>query len=464
MGQVLAIAATYCCCSATNSLFQKCLGSTTSSGRKRSVLLLYITITAALVNQYVVAPYILERKLLFKLPFLSTWIYNSWTSGCNHLVDNETVDLFGSCVGNAAVYRPTLLATVFFFISAAVSKANPQLNSEAWPEKFILFLLALALTTILPNAPLLFPVYLIAMRMFAGIFVIVQQVILIDLAYNWNDNWLDNANECDRLNGYGSGAKWLKAIIMVSLLFYIGSFVAIGFLYNDYSGCTENSVIITMTLINILVVTIIQLSGTEGSLMTSAVVSAYTAYLAFAAVSKNPNGECNPSLGSNNVWSIAAGLILTSISLAWTGWSWTAEQRLNTEGVQKARSVSPNHVNNQNPENLNLDVPFLDPDDQPTTGVVMESDEVETSTEKKSGSGIWKLNIILALISCWVAASLTGWGALQQASGIDGTHSAANPEVSKVNMWMITLSQWVALALYTWTLVAPRIFPDRDFS
>eukprot|EP00560_Eucampia_antarctica_P006782 CAMPEP_0197831710 /NCGR_PEP_ID=MMETSP1437-20131217/11657_1 /TAXON_ID=49252 ORGANISM="Eucampia antarctica, Strain CCMP1452" /NCGR_SAMPLE_ID=MMETSP1437 /ASSEMBLY_ACC=CAM_ASM_001096 /LENGTH=190 /DNA_ID=CAMNT_0043434741 /DNA_START=857 /DNA_END=1426 /DNA_ORIENTATION=+ len=190
-----------------------------------------------------------------------------------------------------------------------------------------------------------------------------------------------------------------------------------------------------MTLINILVVTIIQLSGTEGSLMTSAVVSAYTAYLAFAAVSKNPNGECNPSLGSNNVWSIAAGLILTSISLAWTGWSWTAEQRLNTEGVQKARSVSPNHVNNQNPENLNLDVPFLDPDDQPTTGVVMESDEVETSTEKKSGSGIWKLNIILALISCWVAASLTGWGALQQASGIDGTHSAANPEVSKVNMW-----------------------------
>lgn len=462
-GQVLAIGATYCCCSAINSMLQKCLGNTASSGRKRSVLLLYITITAALVNQYVVAPYVLEHKNLFRLPFLSTWIYDSWTSGCEHVTDNEAAGLLESCVGNAGVYRPTLLATVFFLISAAISKANPSLNSQAWPEKFILFLLSLILTIILPNGPMLFPVYLIAMRIFAGIFVVVQQVILIDLAYNWNDNWLDHANECDRLNGYGSGAKWLKAIILVSVLFYIASFSVVGTLYHNYSGCSENTAIITVTLINILVVTVTQLSGTEGSLMTSSIVSAYSSYLAYASVAKNPNGECNPSLGSNNVWNITAGLILTSISLAWTGWSWTAEQRLNTDGIQKARSVSPNNIHNQNPESLNLDVPFLDPDDQPTTGVVMKSDDVEIeSSDKKPNSAIWKLNIILALISCWVAASLTGWGALQQA--VDGTHSAANPEVSNVNMWMIAISQWIAISLYTWTLVAPRLFPDRDFS
>ena len=43
-------------------------------------------------------------------------------------------------------------------------------------------------------------------------------------------------------------------------------------------------------------------------------------------------------------------------------------------------------------------------------------------------------------------------------------HTAANPQVGKVNMAMIAISQWVALSLYAWTLVAPRLFPDRDFS
>ena len=32
------------------------------------------------------------------------------------------------------------------------------------------------------------------------------------------------------------------------------------------------------------------------------------------------------------------------------------------------------------------------------------------------------------------------------------------------NMIMIGLSQWVAIALYIWTVIAPTIFPDRDFS
>jgi hypothetical protein len=35
--------------------------------------------------------------------------------------------------------------------------------------------------------------------------------------------------------------------------------------------------------------------------------------------------------------------------------------------------------------------------------------------------------------------------------------------VGPVNMIMIAISQWMALLLYAWTLVAPRLFPDRDF-
>ena len=54
--------------------------------------------------------------------------------------------------------------------------------------------------------------------------------------------------------------------------------------------------------------------------------------------------------------------------------------------------------------------------------------------------------------------TLTGWGTLEDES------QAANPTLGRVNMAIIGVSQWLAIMLYIWTLVAPRIFPDRDFS
>lgn len=76
----------------------------------------------------------------------------------------------------------------------------------------------------------------------------------------------------------------------------------------------------------------------------------------------------------------------------------------------------------------------------------------------KGFSNSWKLNAVLALISCWFAMTLTSWGSIE--TGGD----RANPEVGEVSMWMLIASQWLFMVLYLWTLVAPRLFPDRDFS
>lgn len=82
----------------------------------------------------------------------------------------------------------------------------------------------------------------------------------------------------------------------------------------------------------------------------------------------------------------------------------------------------------------------------------------ETEETNKGFSNSWKLNIVLALISCWFAMAVTSWGSIE--SGGD----RANPEVGEVSMWMLIASQWFFMVLYLWTLVAPRLFPDRDFS
>jgi serine incorporator 1/3 len=112
----------------------------------------------------------------------------------------------------------------------------------------------------------------------------------------------------------------------------------------------------------------------------------------------------------------------------------------------------------RNPNTINLDVPFLDPEDQQPTGVVMHQ---SSSNSMMASSDVWKLNVVMALIACWVAMTLTGWGTIEELSV---AHNAANPTVSRANMAIIGVSQWLAIGLYIWTLAAPRLFPDREFS
>ena len=78
------------------------------------------------------------------------------------------------------------------------------------------------------------------------------------------------------------------------------------------------------------------------------------------------------------------------------------------------------------------------------------------------GGGVWKLNVVMALIACFVAMLLTGWGTITIIP--EEETNAANPTIGRVNMAMIGISQWTAILLYIWTLLAPRLFPDRDFN
>ena len=434
-------------------------------------------------------------------------LFNSWTSDCqiydgdnnnneNNENGNENNDAsnysaaFEQCVANAAVYRPTFVATLFFLTSAVATYSNPRLNKEAWPAKFGIYIILLVIFTWVPNAPILAPFFVVLFRIGAMIFIFIQQVILIDIAYNWNEALVLRADEADN-EEWGSGKKWLQFIIACSIGLYAASFTGIGLLYKYFGGhgCAGNIWVITITLLQIIGVSVLQLFfSEEGSTLTTSVLSAYSTYLAYSTLTKNPDGHCNPTLGSEDVSGIVIGLCLTMLSLAWTGWSWTAESRIDSVNSLEATnslSSTANATANANGNtavsrmsqsaNLNLDVPFLDPSERPTTGVVMNSGEggvgggqddyeFDDAFDSSSSSSLWKLNVIMALISCWVAASLTGWGSVTAYTDAGADHSAANPLVGRLNMAMIAVSQNIAILLYLWTLIAPMLFPDRDFS
>ncbi len=414
-----------------------------ASGRKRSVLLLVLAIGIAIGFQYGVASYIVNVSF-------TNYVTSAWLDGCDIY---ETDALIEKCAGNAGVYRATFSALVFYCLATVAVICKKTANREAWPAKYTLFLFMVMGMCFVPNEPLFSSIYLNIARVGAVFFILFDQIVMVDIAYNWNDGWVERSDKAEAEES-GSGKKWLIAIIVSAASLFIASIVGWGLLFYYFGGCSTNTAFISMTVILSITVTAVQLTGTEGSLLASSLITAYATMLCYNAVSKNPNPECNPFLKTDDALSIAIGVSLAIIGLGYIGFSATADTTLSggtddeeDEEVAKAEESGEK-----------AKVVGVVANDDTTQDKDEDDEEGLEKVVPNTFSNNWKLNVALATVSCWVAMALTGFGSIQA----DG--DVANPQIGEVNMWVIIASQWLALLLYTWTLIAPRLFPDRDFS
>ena len=198
ISQAVTLSVSYCCCNVAGSLCNACLGSTAegTTGRKRSVVLLSLAIAVALWFQYAVGPSIVSMNgwiwTSYRwMPGLGKWVYHAWYDSCAEYKNDKA--LLEVCAGNAGVYRPMAITAVFFAISAVAAKFQPSLNRQVWPAKFGIVCLAFTLSVLVNNAPFFTGLFLWFARFGATIFCLLQQILLIDVAYNWNDNWVDRA-------------------------------------------------------------------------------------------------------------------------------------------------------------------------------------------------------------------------------------------------------------------------------
>ncbi len=151
---------------------------------------------------------------------------------------------------------------------------------------------------------------------------------------------------------------------------------------------------------------------------------------------------------------------MAAMSLLWTGWSYTADKRVG--GRQEEEAAAPSEGDEEKIATTKVGGVVLNNDtygaaDVPTAESTNEDDH-DAVSDPSSFNNSWKLNAILALVSCWYAMALTGWGTVEKRGNI------ANPDVGEVSMWMLIVSQWIAMLLYLWTLIAPLMCPHRDFS
>lgn len=137
-------------------------------------------------------------------------------------------------------------------------------------------------------------------------------------SYNWNEKWLayDEASDNDQFWG-----SWKSGIVMAAAGLNLGSLGMWIFLYNAFApdGCPAQNAVITLTLIFTIGLTIISVTkiAPHGTLLTSAVVTAYCTFLAYSALASHPDGECNPmKTDPGNSWSdLWVGLLLGIVSI-----------------------------------------------------------------------------------------------------------------------------------------------------
>ncbi len=82
----------------------------------------------------------------------------------------------------------------------------------------------------------------------------------------------------------------------------------------------------------------------------------------------------------------------------------------------------------------------------------------EDKSEDVDRPGPWAFHLIMCLSGLYMSMMLTNWGAS------DAKPEAGTTGVGWESLWVKIISQWLTILLYTWTLVAPVLMPDRDFS
>mmetsp|Transcript_22243 Transcript_22243/g.71671 ORF Transcript_22243/g.71671 Transcript_22243/m.71671 type:complete len:390 (-) Transcript_22243:55-1224(-) len=389
-------------------------------------------------------------------------------------------------MGVAALLRVSFVTAVFFFAMAAIGHAFPEFHDKWWGAKFWGWGLGLLAAWFVPNG--LFFGYIWVARVGAFIFIILQQVLLIDLAYYVNDAFVTMADQ-GAIDTLVCGLPWpLLVLLLIAGLCFAVAIAGIALLFTYFgTRCESPNVILSLTIILVVIAVLCQLFVSKDSnLLTSSFISVYAVYLALAALSANPVARCNPLYSKDSdALSIVLGMTFTVLVLLYTIYSATyqvqylqngrgggggASQKEPTRTADNApggalmnRILTGSLPEGTTPADAKVQAAANNGGDPEAGGGgggygAASPEDDDPPVAAKSSAEVASFNIVLGLMAMQVAMITTDFGSTRRGGRL------SSPASGKVAVFIQAAAQWTALALYIWTCVAPTLFPDRDFS
>ncbi len=375
---------------------------------------------------------------------------SDWVTGC----EGEYKD---QCIRNSAVFRFAMAMTILYGVNGIGTYFYAPFYDNMWWGKFLIYTVMLIGFSFMDSKTFDANGYAWFARSAGFFFIILQQIILLDIAYVWNERWVAFATQDEE-----SGNLYLYGLLFFSAALYSVAFIGIVMMFIHFD-CEDTSVIISLTLVLTIIASFIQIFATDhGSLLTSAIMTAYATYICFSAISLYPDDECNPTIGDDSqIVTQVIGTSLVIISLTWT----------TNSTISKATQYREADGGRANGDDTSMEARPKRNADTDTTG---DGDNANGSFDALDGSDpdaeskgytekikglLVEVSFIFLLISCYYAMVITNWATEQEDDG-----SVASPSAGHVAMWLQASAIFIAIALYIWSLVAPSLYPDRDFS
>ncbi|KAJ8558016.1 hypothetical protein K7X08_004782 [Anisodus acutangulus] len=374
---------------------------------------------------------------LFGVSLIVSWVLRQVASPLlkNFSWINTSDNLSKEWFQTQAVLRVSLGNFLFFgllaLIMIGVKDQNDRRDSwhhGGWVAKLVIWMLLVALMFFLPNGVM--TIYGFLSKFGAGMFLLIQVIILLDATHSWNDSWVAKDEQ-----------KWYVALLVISVVCYIATFAFSGilFMWFNPSGhdCGLNVFFIVMTMILAFAFAVIALHPkVNGSLLPASVISVYCAYVCYTGLSSEPrdyvcNGLHNKSKAVTTS-TLVLGMLTTVLSVLYSA-------------LRAGSSTT-----------------FMSPPSSPRSGEkksLLDSEELESgkgSAEARPVSYSYTFfHLIFALASMYSAMLLSGW--------TSSSESEELIDVGWTSLWVRICTEWVTAGLYIWSLVAPLLFPDREF-
>jgi hypothetical protein len=392
---------------------------------------------------------------LFALSLIVSWILRDFAGPLlakipwiNTFTETPSMEWFAT----QAVLRVSLGNFLFFVMFALIMIGvkdqrdyRDSWHHGGWMAKLITWCITIILVFFVPNG--VANAYGAVSRFGSGLFLLVQVIILLEFTHNWNAAWVAKDEQF-----------WYMALLVVSVVCYLASFTFSGLLFHWFTpssaDCQLNTFFIIFTLIIAVSFAVISLHPqVNGSLLPAAIIALYCTYLCYSALSSEPRGyQCNglhKHIEAVSTGTLVLGMGTTLLSVVYSA----------VRAGSSATFLSPPSSPREGPSHK----PLLTKDDMEEGNDLEDDDEPTTQGGKRSSKPrpvtyVYSFfHLIFALASMYSAMLLTGWGNanVEEKDIID---------VGWPSVWVRMCTQWITAALYIWSLVAPQIFPDRDFS
>ncbi|XP_034150766.1 serine incorporator 2 [Esox lucius] len=368
-------------------------------------------------------------------------------------------------LGYKSVYRMCFAMACFFFFFSVImirvrSSKDPRasLQNGFWFFKFLILVGITVGAFFIPDGTFNTVWFYFGM-VGSFIFIIIQLILLVDFAHSWNQSWLENAEE-------GNRKCWFAALLTFTVLHYVLAFSAVVLFYVFYTkvdDCTENKVFISLNLIFSIIISIVailpnvQEAQPSSGLLQASLISLYTMYVTWSAMTNNPNRNCNPSLlglvsnsstpnsptpapGQVVQWWDAQGIVGLIIFILCTLYA----------SIRSSNNTQVNRLM-QTEEGQGMAA-----DDQEAG---KGADGVRRAVDNEEDGVSYSYSFFhfsLFLASLYIMMTLTNW------YQPDVNYQAMQSSMPAV--WVKISSSWIGLALYLWTLVAPLILSNREFN